>query len=229
MDAGLSARALTLKLAAIGKRPDDLDAVFLTHEHADHVSGIGPLARRFKVPVFSTRGTFARISSSGPIPCWNGMGREERINIGDLSVLSYPTPHDAEESVGFVFTHGKLKLGHATDLGSVTDLVRERLMNCDALLVESNHDIETLDTGPYPWRLKERIKSDSGHLSNEACADLLSSVDHSGLQTVVLMHLSNTNNKPEYALAAARKALKNSPSKMILARQDKPTPLIPIV
>ena len=230
MDAGLSAKALALKLASIGRKPEDLDAVFLTHEHSDHVAGIGPLARKFRVPVFSTAGTFARIKgSSGILPYWRKMGREDVVDIGDLSVHSYPTPHDAEESVGFIFRHGKRKLGHATDLGSVPDLVREKLMNSDALLVEANHDLELLENGPYPWPLKRRIKSDVGHLSNEACADLLSSIDHRGLQTVVLMHLSDTNNKPEYALAAAQQALKKSPSKTVLARQDHPTPLISIV
>ena len=191
---------------------------------------MGPLARRFNVPVFATLGTFEKINgSAGTLPARNRIGRDDRVDIEDLQVCSYPTPHDAAESVGFVFRRGDLKLGYAADLGCVPDLVREKLKFCDALIVESNHDIETLDSGSYPWNLKQRIKSDSGHLSNIACSDLLASVAHKGLQTVVLTHLSESNNRPEYALAENIKALKNSSAKMIVASQDKATPLIPIV
>lgn len=219
-----------MRLNSIGRNPETLDAVFLTHEHSDHVKGVGPLARRFNVPVFATSGTFEQIEdSAGPLPDRNTIGNEDRVEIGDLQICSYPTPHDAAESVGFVFRSGILKLGYAADLGCVPDLVREKLMNCDALLVESNHDLGALDNGPYPWHLKQRIKSDAGHLSNTACADLLSSVDHRGLQTVVLMHLSKANNRPEYALAANKRALKNKSSRMFVASQDSPTPLIPII
>ena len=230
LDAGLSASALASRMKTIGRNPETLDAIFLTHEHSDHVKGVGPLARRFNVPVFATAGTFENIKDfSGRLPARNRIDREDRIEIEDLQVCSYPTPHDAAESVGYVFRCGALKIGYAADLGSVPDLVREILMNCDALLVESNHDIETLDNGAYSWRLKQRIKSDYGHLSNVACSDLLSSIDHKGLQTVVLVHLSRSNNTPEYALAANKGVLKNSSCRMFVADQDKPTSLIPIV
>jgi phosphoribosyl 1,2-cyclic phosphodiesterase len=230
LDAGLSIKELNHRLNSIGREPEDLDAIFLTHEHSDHIKGLGPVARKFNVPVYATSGTLKNIPNSvGNIPDEREIGREDKVDIRDLQVHSYPTPHDSAESIGFVFRCGNLKLGYATDLGSITDVVRQKLMFCDALLVESNHDIETLENGSYPWNLKQRIKSDVGHLSNIACSELLSSVVHKGLQTVVLMHLSRSNNKPEYALAANKEALKNSSSKIFVADQDKPSSFISII
>jgi len=204
-----------------------LDAVFLTHEHSDHVKGIGPLARKYGLPVYGTAGTHEATGKE------NIAGRRvlkalHRVMIGGLSVEAYTTPHDAAEPVAFVVGYGNRKLGHATDLGSITPLVREQLKNADALLLEANHDVEMLDAGAYPWPLKKRIKSDLGHLSNEACAELLSAVDHGGLQTVVLMHLSESNNNPEIAELTVRQRLRRSAAQMILARQDRPTELLAI-
>lgn len=164
----------------------------------------------------------------GRIPDWYSFQREDDIRVGDFCIEPYPTEHDAEASVAFVVRQGLLKLGHATDLGKVTPLVRERLGGADALLVESNHDIDMLHAGPYPWPLKQRIKSDVGHLSNEACADLLLSVNHDRLQFVVLMHLSETNNHPDIAQVTAAQALQAGAVKMILAQQDSPTHLLTI-
>jgi len=229
IDAGLSERALAARLRSIGRDPGDLDAVFLTHEHSDHVRGVGPLARKHRVPVYSTCGTFKRIKhGAGRLPEWFPLTSGTEVVIGGLRLEPYSTEHDAEESVAFVIRSGSRKLGHATDLGVVTPLVRERLQGCAALLVEANHDPGMLAAGPYPWPLKRRIEGGLGHLSNEACADLLESVRHDRLRFVVLMHLSETNNLPEIARLTAARALADSSAQMLLARQDVPTPLLEI-
>lgn len=229
IDAGLSHSELTVRLRSIDRKSQDLDAVFLTHDHSDHVRGIGPLARKNQLPVYSTEGTHkAAKHCVGKIPDWRFFKQTDRVKVGDLTVEAYPTPHDAAESVAFVITCGDRKLGHATDLGTVTPLVREKLKHVDALLVEANHDVDMLDAGPYPWPLKQRIKSDLGHLSNEACAQLLTAVNHDRLQTVILMHLSETNNHPEIAQITARQALKNGSAEMMLAQQDRSTELLTI-
>ena len=229
IDAGLSEKELAARLLLIGRAPGDLHGVFLTHEHSDHIRGAGTLARKYKIPVFSTEGTYNEMKHAvGRIPDWHSFQQEDEIRVGDLCVEPYPTEHDAAESVAFVVRQGSLKLGHATDLGKVTPLVRERLSGASALLVESNHDIDMLHAGPYPWALKQRIKSDVGHLSNEACAELLSFVNHDRLQFVVLMHLSETNNHPDIAQVTAAQALQAGVATMILARQDSPTQLLTI-
>ncbi|MFQ5443465.1 MAG: MBL fold metallo-hydrolase [Nitrospinales bacterium] len=229
IDAGLSARKLTERMQAIDRDPAELDAVLLTHEHSDHVRGIGPLARKYKIPVYSTGGTHHAIRHvAGHLPEWKQIRCGETVEIGDLKIEPYATPHDATESIAFVVRNGTSKLGHATDLGKVTPFVLEKLQSSDALLVESNHDVEMLNSGPYPWPLKQRIKSDAGHLSNEACAEMLASLIHDRLRCVVLMHLSETNNHPEIAQLTARQVLGDSPVEMILAQQDQPTRLIPL-
>jgi phosphoribosyl 1,2-cyclic phosphodiesterase len=227
IDAGLSEKEISARLLAIGKTPKDLHGVFLTHEHTDHVRGAGTLARKYKIPVFSTQGTYNKMKHVvGRIPDWYAFKREDEVLMGDLRIEPYPTEHDAEESVAFVVRKGALKLGHATDLGRVTPLVREKLGGSDVLLVESNHDVDMLHAGPYPWPLKQRIKSDIGHLSNESCAELLSFVKHDRLQLVVLMHLSETNNHPDIAQVTVGQAA--GAVKMILAQQHCPTQLIQI-
>ena len=231
LDAGLSEKKLSVRLASIGREAKDLDAVFVTHEHSDHVSGVGPLVRKHNIPLFTTEGTLIKIQSRiGRIPVWAPIRSEEPVAIGDMLVEPYATPHDAEEPVAFVIRCGNTKIGHATDLGIVTPFVREKLKQSTALLVEANHNIEMLEVGPYPWPLKQRIKSDVGHLSNEACGELLAHANHDGLQLVVLMHLSETNNLAELATLTAKQALGERASEIqtVLAKQDRPTELFSI-
>ncbi len=229
LDAGLSEKKLSARLALIGREAKDLDAVFVTHEHSDHVSGLGPIVRKHQIPLYTTEGTMRKISHrAGRLPAWHPIRSEEPVTIGALSVEPYATPHDAEESVAFIIRDENAKLGHATDLGCVTPFVREKLRHCTALLMEANHDIDMLNAGPYSWPLKQRIKSELGHLSNESCGELLADVTHSGLRSVVLMHLSETNNHPEIAAITARQALGDSTARLILAKQNQPSELLSI-
>ena len=230
IDAGLSEKKLSQRMAHIDRSLNGLDAVFATHEHSDHIRGMGPLLRRHQLPLYTTEGTYNRARHSlGTLPSFNRIRAGQPVEFGELVVEPYATPHDAEESVAFVIHFRGLRLGLATDLGKVTAEVKSKLQKLDALLIESNHDLEMLDTGPYPWVTKKRIKSDVGHLSNEACGEMLSSVKHSGLRLIVLMHMSETNNHPELARITARQALgQDDSTEMIIAEQNHPTPLIPL-
>lgn len=214
----------------VGICPEELDAVFLTHEHTDHCRGVGPLVRKYNIPLYATDGTMRRISNTvGRLPELNTIRADEPVQLGSLTIEPYATPHDGEETVAFVFHYEGHKLGHMTDLGKITPTVKEKLQRADVLLVESNHDVSILEAGPYPWSLKMRIKSDVGHLSNEACGDLLSSVVHSGLKQVTLLHLSETNNHPDIAMITAQQALGDSNAKLELAKQNEPMSLVSIL
>lgn len=227
IDAGLSEKKLSQRMAYIDRSFSGLDAVFATHEHSDHIRGIGPLLRKHQLQLFATEGTYKRAGHSmGKLPGFKKIRADEPIRFGELVVEPYATPHDAEESVAFIIYYRGLRLGLATDLGQVTTGVKNKLQKLDALLIEANHDVEMLDAGPYPWVTKRRIKSDVGHLSNDACGELLSSVTHSGLRLVVLMHMSETNNHPELARLTARQALGQDTPEMIIAEQNHPTPLM---
>jgi len=229
IDAGLSEKKLSLRMAKIGRNFSNMDAVFATHEHTDHIRGIGPLLRKHEIPFYTTEGTWRRSKNIiGKIGECNTIRAGEPVHLGEIVVEPYSTPHDAEESVAFVIRYQGKSLGIATDLGSVTAEVKNTLRNLDAFLIEANHDVSMLEAGPYPWLTKKRIKSGVGHLSNEDCGELLSSVNHFGLKLVVLMHMSETNNHPDLAQITARQALGGSSPKMILAKQNQPTELFSV-
>jgi phosphoribosyl 1,2-cyclic phosphodiesterase len=227
IDAGLSEKKLSQRISHIDRTLSGLDAVFATHEHSDHIRGIGPLLRKHQLQLFATEGTYKQSSSCiGKLSSFNPICAGQPVNFGELVVEPYATSHDAEESVSFIIHYKGVRLGIATDLGRVTQEVTNKLQKMDALLIEANHDMDMLDAGPYPWVTKKRIKSDLGHLSNEACGELLSSVKHSGLRLVVLMHMSETNNHPEIARITAQQALGQDQPRMIIAEQNYPTPLM---
>jgi phosphoribosyl 1,2-cyclic phosphodiesterase len=229
LDAGLSFRELTMRMAQVGADFSSLDAVFVTHEHSDHWKGLGPLARKTKATVYSTEGTLRGIQDRvGKLPHWKPLKAGRPQIVGDLLIEPYATPHDARESVAFAVHCGDKKIGHAADLGTINSTVVDHLRGSDALLVESNHDVDMLMAGPYTWPLKQRIKSLVGHLSNEVCGELLAKVVHSKLQAAVLMHLSETNNCVDIAEITARQALGSYPAEMVVARQDRATPFITI-
>ncbi|MZH13772.1 MAG: MBL fold metallo-hydrolase [Nitrospinae bacterium] len=229
IDAGLSEKKLSARMTQIDRSFSGMDAVFATHEHSDHIRGIGPLLRKHEIPLYATEGTWRRANHTiGKINDFKTIRENEPVHFEELSVEPYSTPHDAEESVAFVIRYQGKSLGIATDLGRVTPEVKNKLKNLDALLVEANHDISMLEAGPYPWMTKKRIKSGVGHLSNESCGELLASVTHFNLKRVVLMHMSETNNHPELAKITARQALGETSSEMTLAQQNHPTELFSI-
>ena len=216
-------------MAQIDRSFTGIDAVFATHEHSDHIRGIGPLLRKYKAPFYTTEGTWRRSQHIiGKIDTYNIIRASEPVDLDEISVEPYSTPHDAEEPVAFVIHYQDKSLGIATDLGRITPEVKKALRNLDALLVEANHDISMLEAGPYPWMTKKRIKSGVGHLSNEDCGELLASVNHFGLKLVVLMHMSETNNHPDLAKITALQAFGKSSPELILAQQNHPTELLSV-
>ena len=228
IDSGLSLKELGRRLKSIDRNPEELDAVFLTHEHSDHIGGVGPLVRKHSIPLYATKGTMVAGQKLGNIPEFSPIRAGEAVRLNSLEIEPYATSHDAQESVAYVIRSQNRKLGHATDMGMVTYEVLEKLKNSHVLLLESNHDVEMLDVGPYPWTLKQRIKGELGQLSNEACGNALAAISHKHLKRVVLMHLSQTNNHPEIARVTALQALGKHNPILSLARQDQATELIEV-
>lgn len=199
VDAGLSAREIVRRLAVIGVDASDLDGLFISHEHVDHVRGVGVLARKYSVPVYVSypthRAVHEGIRGSSVVEFESGYS----FGFRDLLIDPFPITHDACDPVGFTVESRDGKVGVATDLGTATRLVADKLKGCRVLILESNHDEDMLMGGPYPWHLKQRIKSRHGHLSNGDSAALLADVLHPGLEGLFLAHLSEVNNDPNVA------------------------------
>ncbi|MBI5062711.1 MAG: MBL fold metallo-hydrolase [Desulfatitalea sp.] len=208
VDAGLSGIEIERRMAAAGLDAGQLSAIVVSHEHSDHIRGVGILSRRYKLPVYLSAGT--QRAAGGLL----GKVHEIRLfDIGrgfaiqDLAMHAFSTSHDAADPAGFTIGCNGSKIGIATDLGIATGMVKEHLKACRLLVLEANHDPTMLMEGPYPWPLKQRIKSRNGHLSNEESGDLLAEIRHDGLCHVILAHLSETNNTPQKALRAVEKVL----------------------
>lgn len=202
IDAGVSAKRIKEALITREIDPASLSAIFVTHEHSDHISGIRVLASNFKIPVYATAGTLEGMNAAGVLngkfPVFElSKGENE---IGDLVVRPFKTPHDSNESCGYTieFPDGR-KAAVATDIGSVTNEVLNGIIGCDLVMLESNHDVRMLQNGPYPYYLKRRILSDRGHLSNESCASVARDLIERGTTRLFLGHLSTENNIPELA------------------------------
>ncbi|MCK8602357.1 MBL fold metallo-hydrolase [Desulfoferrobacter suflitae] len=197
LDAGLSGKELARRMDMGDVPARRLDALVISHEHQDHVRGMGVMSRRFDLPVYLSQGTLEKLPPQvGHIAHPQVFHPGVAFTIGDLQIRPFAISHDAAEPSGFIIQHGETRLGICTDLGIATHLVKTRLQKCHGLILEANHDTDMLLKGPYPLHLKQRIRSRHGHLSNEDTCELLRSVYHEALKVVVFAHLSEVNNHP---------------------------------
>ena len=214
IDAGKNARTLQNELAAVGLGNRKLDAVFVTHEHSDHISALPVFLKRHRVAVYLPEPSAPKLLSALPPECQSlirilpPMGE---VEIGNVRVTSFPTLHDSCASVGYridvIGEETCFSVGIATDMGRVSEEVKKGLFGCESVILESNHDIDMLKSGPYPAELKRRILSRYGHLSNEGCAELAAYLAQNGTKRILLAHLSQENNEPGVALGEVRSCL----------------------
>lgn len=228
VDCGISCRELGRRLDLVDAAAENLSAILLTHDHADHVRGVAVASRRLGAPVYANRDTSRRASPGHGGPPLQIFDTARPFEVGAFIVTPFAVPHDTSDPVGFTISDGTARLGVATDLGSVTLEVLSGLSGCDAVIVESNHDRGMLLEGPYPWHLKRRVDGPTGHLSNDDAATIIESVRHGGLRHVVLAHLSRTNNEPELSIRSAQRALGLMSGRVHVSvgRHDRPGELI---
>lgn len=232
LDAGMSRRELAKRLESIGEDPDGIDAVLITHEHGDHACGLKTLLKELPVEAFLTRGSIEALGAA-EFEC-NGskitpLDPGIAFALGDLDILPFRVPHDAAEPVAFSVTCGGVKITQLTDVGYIADHLQERLRESQVLILESNHDLEMLRVGPYPWNLKQRLMSRYGHLSNTAVSRFIREQYDGRAEHVLLAHLSSKNNHPEIARQEAGRALRDrglNATGLAVTSQDEPTPPI---
>jgi len=218
VDCGFSQRELQVRLARVGLAVDDLDAVFVTHEHADHVGSALTLPRRHGIPLWASRGTWRALGEPALPPGLLRCARDgQPIGVGSLQLCPFTVPHDALEPLQLSCTDGHRRLGVLTDAGSSTAHLLAELQHCDALVLECNHDREMLAKSRYPASLKARIDGPHGHLANDTAAQILVQCQHAGLRYVVAAHLSEHNNHPALAAGALALACGARPSEIVVA------------
>jgi phosphoribosyl 1,2-cyclic phosphodiesterase len=226
IDAGFSGRELDERLGKVNHTLQEINAVLITHDHGDHINGAGVVARNSNAEVYThpktekklkkrlgKRVEFVFIEPTLPFQC------------GDMKITPFEVPHDAIRCMGYTIEQNGYKVGYATDVGHPSETVIEALLDCDTIVLESNHDSEMLLTGPYPPVLKKRVGGDHGHLSNDETFEILTKVAHKGLQRVILVHLSDENNDKDIVIASAKEALKEFDTDIIVSSQYEPTEL----
>ena len=225
IDAGLSRREVSNRLASIGERLEGLDAILITHEHTDHILGLGPLARKLDIPVYMTHRTAPAVAWEDYTPKLVTFQAGTRLEIGDLEIDTFTIPHDAADPVGYCVHCQGIKIGVVTDLGYMPESIKYHLRGTHLLVLESNHDLEMLKVGPYPWWVKQRVMSRNGHLSNDTASDFILRDMDSSTAMLILGHLSRHNNHPELARLVATQALsrRGLPTRLVVAEHGRQT------
>ena len=225
VDAGLSFRELSRRLAEIGEDPKNLDAVLISHEHSDHVGGLPVLAKRHTIPIYLTHRTAPTIDWNGAVPHVETFQAGSRFSIGDIQVDSFTIPHDAADPVAYAFRAEGVRIGIVTDLGYIPESVKYQLQGTDLLILESNHDLEMLRVGPYPWPVKQRVMGRNGHLSNDDMERFVREDMDPRTVMLVLAHLSENNNFPAQVRLVAEQALasRSLSIKLAIAEQRRST------
>ena len=229
VDNGFSFKRLSETLGSLAIHPESLNAVVVTHEHADHIKGVGVLARKTGIPVFMTHGCADALPPYvGEIPQVVRFESGSCLQFGDIEATSFAVSHDAAEPVNYVFGVNGAKLGLATDFGHCSQLARARLAGSNALVIESNYCPDMLRRGPYPPSIQQRIHGRMGHLSNHDVQKMLKELSHDALRLVVLTHISRDNNTPDLACRLARQALGARPVQVIAAPADVASPVFEV-
>lgn len=225
VDCGFTMRETVLRLTSCGIQPEDLAGILVTHEHGDHVLGVLPLARKYKLDVYMTAGTRLAMQRSNRHNFQSVNVIEVKLGksfaVGDIDAFPVAVPHDAREPCQYVFSHARKRVGVLTDLGEITPHVVDSYQNCDALLLEFNHDVNMLAEGPYPYSLKQRVGSRLGHLNNIQAANMLHHVEEARIQHLVLSHISEQNNSPDLALSAVAEQGRFGLDKVLVAGQNE--------
>lgn len=225
VDAGFSRRETWARLATLGEHERGFDAILVSHEHSDHIRGLAGLALESKAPIYLTEATQQAIPWDRRLTRFEPVTAGTKFILGDIEITPFSVPHDAADPVAFTFESQGIKIGLVTDLGYISELVKQRLVGCHCLIFESNHDLDMLKSGPYPWHVKQRVMSRQGHLSNLATSEFLCN-DYDGQAAIlVLAHLSEQNNHPEIARLSATNALgpRGRNVELHLASQNQPT------
>lgn len=210
IDAGKSMRSINNALSSIGHGLDSVNAIFITHAHSDHTMGIPVISRKHDMPIHATEATVRQLTCKGDIPPSRFTLHSDRecVEIGDINVRSFVTPHDCEGSVGYIIElPEEYRLGICTDTGCISREMVQELILCDGVIIEANYDEKMLRTGPYPYHLKKRIEANTGHLSNTNASRLCCMLAREGVKRIMLAHLSKENNLPELALKKCCEAL----------------------
>jgi len=235
VDVGISGKKTEEGIRSLDLDMRDIDAILVTHEHSDHIKGLGVLARKYNIPIYSTPGTTEAIIASGElgnidISLFHRINRDQKFNIKDISINPMKISHDAAEPVAYRFAHGDSRAAIVTDLGTYDEYTVESLRGMNVIMMEANHDVNMLQVGPYPYYLKKRILSDHGHLSNENSGKLISELLHDNTKEIILGHLSKENNLPELAfesvsleITLSDKPYKGSDFPIRVAKRSEPS------